>query len=235
MTEENLELSLTNTLKESDLSELGAVVSDTALEAAGNLPIVGCLHKLWTTAKCVPTYLFMKKIYRFLFELKDVPVEKRRQQIAKMEVLTEERENVGESVLLLLDKLNDMKKPAMMGKAFKAYLEERITFDDLQSLNYAIDQLNCANRPCLIKVYNRCEEKHDAIMEMLDSRVQEEEFGISKLQHLATCGLLDIYFTPSTSWNLLKMEDKSTGGYIPNSIGRIFVEIIFDQYCPIER
>jgi hypothetical protein len=43
----NLGVSFSKTLKESDLTELIADVSDDALEAAGNVPVIGYLQKIW--------------------------------------------------------------------------------------------------------------------------------------------------------------------------------------------
>jgi hypothetical protein len=218
----NLELSFSQTLKESDLKDLLAEISDKALEAAGGVPILGYLSKLWSTSKNVSTYLYAKKIYKFLFELKDVTPGKRMQQIAKMELLTEERGYVGEAVLLLLDKLNEMKKPTMMGRAFKAYLEEKISFDELQSLNHAIEQIFMVNIPLLTYLYLKKSSLRysDLISYSNKDKVIMPESNaeiIVSLRQLEHNGLLCIH----------RLEEITTGfssSIILNNLGRLFVQ-----------
>ena len=125
-----LELSLLESLRKANLTELGADVSDKALEAVGGVPVVGLLQKFWKVACSVPTYLFLKKMVKFLAELKDIPQEERQAQIDKLENDPKEEKHVGETLLLILDRLNDMQKPTMVGRAFKALLKETITYEE---------------------------------------------------------------------------------------------------------
>lgn len=43
--------------------------------------------------------------------------------------------------MLLLERADDFEKPKIIANAFKAYLEENITYAQLQRINYGVDHL----------------------------------------------------------------------------------------------
>ncbi len=229
----DLEQSLLRTLQEADLSELTADAADKALEAVDGIPVVGFLHKAWKTACAIPTYLFMKKMIRFLCELKDVSPEERRSQLAKLDVVPGEKEKVGEAVLLLLDRLNDMEKAGMMGRAFKAYLLGKISMEQLRSLDYAIDRLDTAGLPTLRQVYH-----NSFVVGKPDMAITEphflKELGYHDLQNLAFAGLLDIHFERIDTAHRYNVSSPSevSGGFRTNPIGRLFFEHVMLEAIP---
>ncbi|MDV7402321.1 hypothetical protein RZS08_63445, partial [Arthrospira platensis SPKY1] len=89
----------------------------------------------------------MKKLLQFLVNLADVPKEQRQKQISKLTVDVEERQRVGENLMLLLDNMNNMSKPAMMARALRAYLLEEINASLLRRLWHAIDVIDVAYIP----------------------------------------------------------------------------------------
>ena len=56
---------------------------------------------------------------RFLRELHGVSEEQRRKMIAQLIVDDSKRDEVGDTLFLMLDKLNHMQKPSMLGKVFR--------------------------------------------------------------------------------------------------------------------
>ncbi|KAA3626806.1 MAG: hypothetical protein DWQ09_14540 [Proteobacteria bacterium] len=50
-------------------------------------------------------------------------------------------QNVGESIILLLDRMDDISKPKLVARAFKAFSTGAIDSTQLQRINYAIDKL----------------------------------------------------------------------------------------------
>jgi hypothetical protein len=224
----DLERALMETVEKANLSELTTSATDTAMEAAGYLPVVGLLQKLWKAAWSIPTYLFMKKMIRFLAELKDIPPEERQSQIAKLEVVPGEKEKVGEAILLLLDRLNDMRKPAMAGRAFKAYLEGRILREQLDSLNYAIDRLDVSTVPTIDQLY-RVPPGAAAVLPGIMNRYSIAECNYHNLQHLAIVGLLDIQFTEVDTTARVGdgFKRKSpAGGFSRNALGELFFKVV---------
>ena len=229
MEENELERALIETLQRANLSDVASSATDTVMEAAGYIPVVGLLQKLWKAASSVPTYLFMKKMVRFLAELKAIPLEARRSQIAKLEVVPGETEKVGEAILLLLDRLNDMRKPAMAGRAFKAYLEGRVSREQLGSLNHAIDRLDTNSIPAIDRLY-RLPPGCAGFLPITDPYIMED-YGYHHLQHLAMVGLLEIHFTQVDTTPRLSDEVEferkiPTGGFRRNALGALFFTVV---------
>lgn len=59
-----------------------------------------------------------------------------------MLVVPGEREKFGEHLVLLLDRMNDIEKAKMMGLVATAFIEGRISLDDMKSLNFALDAID---------------------------------------------------------------------------------------------
>jgi hypothetical protein len=133
----------------------------------------------------------------------------------------EHRRRVGENLLLLLERLNDMDKPFMVAKAFRALLEGRIDLATFQNLSHAIDFVRMSSIPMLIKIYDVDANPH---ARLLIGPLEPDP----DLQHLAYCGLV------SVDWSRLSDLDlggssKKLGGYTKNELGKLFFEVAIKQ------
>lgn len=134
-----IEISLVDTLRSSELYELTFDVADALMSP---IPIFGSLSKLWGGVQSMHSYFYAKKVLAFLRELGSVPKEERESQITLMLSKAGEQEKFGEHLALLLDRMNDVSKAAMMGKIATAFVRGRISLDDLKSLNFALDKID---------------------------------------------------------------------------------------------
>lgn len=235
--DDELERALVDTLRKADLSELSADLTDKALDAIGSIPVVGILNRFWKLTYSVSARLLLKKMVRFLAEMKDVPEEERLSQIARLEVDTDERERIGETLLLLLDRLNDMAKPAMVGRAFKAYLKGIITREQFYSLSHAIDTLSVGHFTTLERFYKASPPDY-----MPGARIVGNPFSDMRnmniaLQGLAMCGLVSIGWCAETEPARVlgidgpseRGDDVVVGGqiaYLPNEFGNLFYRVV---------
>jgi len=123
-----------------DFSELAidAILEDGVIR---DIPVLGSLVGLVRGGISIRDRIYAKKILRFLLEFKDIPREEIQAQIDKLTTNPKERQRLGEHLLLLLDRLNDMEKSALLAKAFLAFLEERINREEFQGLAHAIDTI----------------------------------------------------------------------------------------------
>jgi hypothetical protein len=234
MIDNGLELSLVETMRKADLSELSADVTDKALEAAGGIPIMGTLYKLWKAASSIPTYLFAKKVFRFLYELKDIPPEERQAQLARLDVVPGETEKIGETVLLLLDRLNDMQKPTMLGRAFRAYLEKKITLEQFHALSHAIDALSVSHLAEVERLYNKDTVSFGDPYHTIGPSVWRTSiYGEDDLdrnlpmQSLAMCGLVSLDWVAEEA--IATEHRKTIRGrivYVPNKLGQLFRDFV---------
>ena len=107
----------------------------------------------------VRDYLFLKKLVRFLVALQEVEAEDRRDFQKRIEEDKGFRKRVGENVLLLLDRADDMAKPDLLGKAFLAFLSGAVTFEQFSRMAAGIDRCLLLDLKLLVDAkYNRIDE-----------------------------------------------------------------------------
>ena len=146
MESKSIERSFIETLRKSDLSsvavEAGELAIDTLLDDGilRDIPVVSTFRSLWKTGASIRDWLFVKKLLNFLVELKDLDAEVRSAMVTRLEEDSAFQQKVGESVLLLLDRLDHMEKPSLLGRAFRAYCKGQIDVMQLQVINRVIDR-----------------------------------------------------------------------------------------------
>ncbi|MDH3474212.1 MAG: hypothetical protein OEM59_11020 [Rhodospirillales bacterium] len=138
--------SLVTTLAESDLAsvlkDVGELTLDSVLEEGvlQDLPVVATLTGIWKTGRSIRELLFLKKLMSFLIELKNIDPGARTEMIKHLEEDECFTQRVGESVILLLERLDHLDKPTLVGRAFRAYCSGFIDAEQLQKMNQVIDR-----------------------------------------------------------------------------------------------
>jgi hypothetical protein len=240
MNTENLAPALLDTLENTeDLNsvtrELTEVILDECLEdgIVKNIPIVSVARGLVRATVSFSNYVLCKKLLAFLNGIKDIPKEQRQAQIDKLADDEKHRQRVAENLILLIDRLNDMRKPELIAKAWKAYLECRIERRTLFQLNNSIAQLDMENMPVVLDVYLDktseeglkqspwINEANDYIeppnVASDDGKVDDETW--QRLSQVAMCGLLSFY--PGRGGAV----GGRLGGLRRNELGKAFVAI----------
>ena len=139
--------SLTETLKEGELQNVSIdileAISDSMLKDGllKDIPILGTLVGLTKASSNIRDKLFCKKLISFLAQLKDVPKEERLKQIQKVQSDKTYRTKVGEKLLYIIDKCEDSEKSELIAKLFKAFLEEKIDYNDFLRCVSSIDSI----------------------------------------------------------------------------------------------
>jgi len=140
--------SLINTIRSPELEGLTIDFSEIVLDSLSDtdgiikdFPVVGAVVKIIKLGFSFKDVLFLRKLGKFLWHLRDVPLRKRKELIEKLERDSEYRDDVGYKIMLLLDRADDFEKPKLIANSFKAYLEEDITYSELQRINFAVDHL----------------------------------------------------------------------------------------------
>ena len=124
------------------LTEVTDRILDGALEdgVLKEIPIVRAVVGLVRAGLGVGEVIFMRKLRAFLEPAKTIPQEKRDKFIADMEKDPDLMEKVGTSLFVLLDRLEDLEKPVLLGRVFGAYLRAEITFEVFQRMARVIDR-----------------------------------------------------------------------------------------------
>ncbi len=82
-------------------------------------------------------------------------MEDRRKFVTKMNNSKKQKQKVGENLLLILEKLDNMEKPRILGNAFKAYIEEKIDDIDFVKISSIINRINIDDLYALKDVKNQ--------------------------------------------------------------------------------
>ena len=160
--------SLENTIKESELQKIGQIGTELLPELeeiivdqfiyngpGKEIPIVKTIFAIKQTATSISSFLLSKKILSFLYELRDIPIIKRRKFVQELE--GKNQKNIFEHLILILDKHDHLKKSVVVGKLFGAYIKEEITGEDFNALIYAINMMDVDTLPILHNFYHKQE------------------------------------------------------------------------------
>jgi len=128
---------------------LDAVLDDGLVK---DIPIVGAVAKLYSVAVGAQGYVFAKKIRKFLVELSSIPQQQREDFARKLEEDKKLRERTVETVVTLLDKLDDLQKARLLARAFAGYVRNEFDFSTFQRLAAAVDRCLVADLPLLEKM-----------------------------------------------------------------------------------
>lgn len=139
-----------------DLAEV-ALDQNLAEGVFKDVPIVGTLVKLARAGQAVSEELFLRKLTRFLADLNAVPVGEREKLLEQYPDTSEEQRVLGENLLLALERLDDVKKPAVLARFFAAYIRSEIDYLTFTRLARALEKFNIELLPNLRWFYTRDE------------------------------------------------------------------------------
>ena len=147
MEKDSIETSLVETLKNSELAKVAEITAELSVDGIiddglfRDIPVISTIVSFAKVGISVKSYFFSKKLIRFLASISEVSREDRKKMIERLEADKSFRHKVGENIILLLDRLDDLEKPELVAKAFKAYSYGFIDAEQLQRINYAIERL----------------------------------------------------------------------------------------------
>lgn len=131
----------------SDYAELAldAMLEDGVLQ---DIPVFGTIINLGKATFTISDRLVIKKIGKFLLPLNDIPADKRKKFAEDLED-DQKRKEVGEKVILILDKQDDFVKAELVGEVFRLLILEEINKDDFNMLCHGITVSSLFDLKCL--------------------------------------------------------------------------------------
>lgn len=189
------------------ISDAGEIILDASMTDGilKDLPIIGTIVKLYKSGVGIKGYIFVKKLNRFLTALKDVPKEQREDFVNRINDDPEFKKKVGESLILILDRLDSIDKTDYIAKAFKKYMEEHISYEMFLRVSSAIDR---SFLPDLL---------------LLKDTGDPKNFDSDMILNLSTAGLLEIKGMPSIHYAGAKNE------YQVTNIGNVIRTLILNE------
>lgn len=141
-----LSKSIKTTLTDTDLQNVSADLAETFMDSVirdgllKDIPIIGTIVGLGKTTLNIKDRLFIKKLIHFLNEIKDIPIEKRKEMISKIDESEDFGIKIGEKLLYIVDKCDDHEKAKLIAKLFAAFLNEKIDYSDFLRASVVIER-----------------------------------------------------------------------------------------------
>lgn len=146
--EDNINDSFVATITKSKLPEaivdIAEVGVDSVLQNVSSLkdvPVLGVITKLFSTTLSIRDYIFMSKICSFLKPIDQINPEDREEMFWKLQLNEEYNGKVGNKLLLILEKVDDIQKAKLIGVLFKKTLFGEIDYESFLRLAAIIDKI----------------------------------------------------------------------------------------------
>jgi hypothetical protein len=120
---------------------LGEIGLDSLMDEGilKEIPVLKSIIACKKTWEAIHDKLFLRKVAGFIFACPEFS-EAEREQFAKQHLNdANSAKRLGDGIVLILDKLDDLEKPQMVAKAFAALVRSKISLDEFRRLAAAID------------------------------------------------------------------------------------------------
>jgi hypothetical protein len=155
-----LEDSLLKSLRLGDLAKILVDAVEVTLDAAfqdglfRDIPVVSIIVGLGKTSLVIRDRIFLKKLLRFLRTAAEVPANERDAFTSKLDEDPTFRKRVGETLIVIIDRLDDLDKASILAKVFNAYVQGKLDFSTFTRLVAAIDRAHIADTQSLLAYYS---------------------------------------------------------------------------------
>lgn len=204
-----LEVSIIDSVALEKLGELTEMGVDSILdnELLKSIPVIGIISKASGAFLAIKERLFLRKIIYFLNEVSNSPHIKRQQFLIDISKDQGSREKAGAALMLLLDKLDDINKPELIGRIYSAKISGSISFEELNRFSMMVTQLYLPDLLDLAKLN-----------------------GKEKIDDLAAPSFHTIGIAKMVGYNLGTFDGiGAETWYEINELGQKFLSVIFPQ------
>jgi hypothetical protein len=144
--ENNLNDAFQNTLMNDSIKNISVDYLELGIDSfvkndfIREIPIIKSIYSLHKAIESIQTYYLTKKILRFLFQIKDVKREDINKAIYKLENEKSYKRDLGENLILIIERFETVQKSDLLGKAFKMFLKEQLTYEEFLRVSHLIDK-----------------------------------------------------------------------------------------------
>lgn len=143
--EDDITEALRQSLGGDKVTDVAAIIGDIGFDAAINsgaldgIPVVGFLTGVWRAGKEIQNVIFVRKIARFLHEWQRLSTIERDSFLADL-AADEKLGDFGETVIVLLDRADHVKKPALIARIFVALARAHFDYETAIRLATLVDR-----------------------------------------------------------------------------------------------
>jgi len=136
--------------------EAGEAVVDAIMQgdALADVPVIGTAFKIAKAADSIRDRVLAAKLTKFVTEAESMPKASRERLKAKIAESPQEASHVGETLFLVIDRITDLEKPAMLALLFIAFIDDVLTSEELRRLCQAVDAGFADDLISLLKAHN---------------------------------------------------------------------------------
>ena len=154
---ENLPVSSNNSLSQQFTDELLNPSADLAIdyseiyiddliqnETLKEIPIIKTVVGVIKTGISINKFFFAKKLLSFIREFNSgqIDAEKKEKFQNKIKDDSQFRKKTTEQIMICLDRFNDVKKALILANLFKAYIEEKISYENFIFISISMERLH---------------------------------------------------------------------------------------------
>jgi hypothetical protein len=143
---DSLEVNLIDSIAKNELENLTVDLAEVALDMVIDdeflklIPVVGPIVKCLRAAHSIKDRFFIKKVAMFLQELGQINQAKRQRFVEQLAIDEGSRSKAGESLVFLLDRLDNLYKSRIIGRIYLARLENKIGAIELRRFCMIVDR-----------------------------------------------------------------------------------------------
>lgn len=142
-----------------DFVDIATSGVDIATDILGGIPIVGTALNAARSVQNITNTLFVRKVQKLLTEIDTgTPSEDRLRFIAELES-QDDTTHFGEAVILLIDKMDDMQKPQIVGRLFAASIRGQLELKRSMRLATIVNSIFMGDLTDLVSDKNSSEGK----------------------------------------------------------------------------
>ena len=181
---ESVNSSVAESVRSEKTMRILAIIGDTGLNAAvssgilNDVPVIGMLVSCWKAGNEIKHELYVRKIARFLGGLASTTSEEHTKFTEKLE-RDGTTEKFGETILLLLEKIDDIDKPGIIGRIMAAHIKGHIDdYNEAMRLAYIINRCYAQDLEYIKSFRNGTQGKMTAVADALFSAGLLSNVGI---------------------------------------------------------
>ena len=182
---ETFENSFVNSIKSDNLKSLKPkpFLDEFMTDGVGSdIPILGFMYRTYQSVLSIRDALFAQKVYRFLFELQDVPIQDRIKFLSQFET-DEDLAEFGSTVMLQLESYTHLQKANILSKITRAYMLDLINRETFDTLSHSLESITMSDLNYLFQLIHK--KKDDITLKL------PQTFGEELTQsRLSNAGLL---------------------------------------------
>lgn len=155
MTKKPDQRELVDSIVKSDSKKLVADITEFTIDQLldddllKEIPVVEWVVKAKSVYNSITDRVLLAKLVRFLFGLSEM-TRYEKEKWEKEKIKSEgDKKKIGEKLLLIIDKYNDLDKAGMLGEVFKAYMRDALEAQDMFEIGEAVGMCRASDLQAL--------------------------------------------------------------------------------------